>query len=54
MSDDDELRIHEMKQTFAMECPYCDREETFDNMISAYAWGVEHIICQHSDELPDY
>lgn len=36
------------------ECPHCDREESIDKKMTAYAWLVGHIQEVHSDELPSF
>jgi hypothetical protein len=33
------------------ECPYCDREESFESKPAAWAWLTGHIHTEHSDKL---
>lgn len=39
---------------WSVDCPYCERSESFDDELTARAWATGHIHEEHPDELPPF
>ena len=49
-----EIRLSRTDTHITADCPFCEREETFDNRTVGRAWLTGHIQAEHSAQLPSY